>query len=236
MHDPVMKEKIHAAKVKAIKAKSARMHERTAHLRSRLEPIVVKLGGWSQPPRGGPRTSGIAVSELAGVVYHWANIRGRAELPKTSIRSGAVIDEESLRAPAQTLKQPGKTLGEKWLPLFEVFIDELERNAGVPVDYNKAAARYWELYREWKGISNGATTPAAGPPVKLAVVPANDTPITEPKYVEVGPRHDPNPPSLALEAVFRMSQAADAGEHFHDIMAIGERIAKLELEKGQRWE
>lgn len=194
---------VQAAKVAAIHAKSERMHERTGKLRARLEPIIVKIGGWRY--KAGREGVGVSVTELAAVAEHFAKTRGRQELPKG-------VSENALRASAQSLKKPGDTLGEKWLPFWELFVDELERG-GDPL------GRWMELYREWKGIPKEVTTPAPGEPVELAK--ANGK-------ADLGPKTFPK---IALQAVAWMAKSADGEEQMQEVIGIGQSILQLEMER-----
>lgn len=211
---------VQAAKLRAIKARSDGFRERTAVLRSRVEPVISKLGGWGQGKYG------VGVSEFGEVVYHWAKRRGRIELPKTTshgAKAGTDITPAHVGANVGRLKHPEQTIGGTWLPLFEVFADELERNAGVPVDPVKAAARYRELLLEAKGLAPRHPSPAAGPPQEIVPVP-------EPKEEKEkhGPLHDKvAAPTLALRALFHM--ARDPEVESKVAVDIATEIAELEL-------
>lgn len=226
-NDPERKAEIQRLKVAGIKAKSARQREQTAKLRGRFEPIVPNVGGWADKSVTRGERTRLTVTELADVATYWGTSRGRVEFPK-DLKTGKPVEAHTTRGAAQTLKTPGATLGEKWLPFWEVFIDHLWAGAGT--DAKKAAARYMELLREMKGI---VTPPVAEGTVSnrpLALVPPSVVEAPpEPVFEKVGPAYDPDPPSLALETVFLMARCAE--NNFDQVMKAGERIARLELKQ-----
>jgi len=162
------------------------------------------------------------------------------------------------------LKTPGNTIGEKWIPLFEIFVDDLERDAGTPPKPEKAAERYMELLRvEVKGLSPGPTSPRPLPPVikvephektppepvaareRTRIVVDLDEPTPEPETTDVssesariGPRYEPDTyidaPVLALDVLYEMAARSHPSDH-----EARERHVKLarqiaELELNQR--
>lgn len=218
---------VQAKKVAAIKRISDANRERTGRLRARFEPIVVKLGGWS--PGGRQSTHGVKVAEVGETIFAWAKSRGRAELPERLHNDPArFIEASHVAAAVQSLKKPGETLGTKWTPLLEVFIDELERNSGTPPNHERSAHRFRELLREAKGISPGPSTPAAmPPPLKNGQVAEVARPVET--TVKLGPGYDPKAPALALRAMWLMAKGG--GEDQTEAMDIATGIAELELRR-----
>lgn len=209
-NDPTRREEIEAAKLAGIREKSQRLNEQTAKLRSRLEPMIVKMGGWKE--RGG-KGSGVAATELAGVAAHFARSRGRMELPKD-------VSENALKASAQTLKTPGGTLGDRWLPFWTLFVDELERT-GDPL------GRWLELYREWKGIPERkeVETPAPLPPPGngRAVVRWHEDDRPQPV---VGPVTQPQ---WSIKAAVMMARSPENSEEA--ILEVFEKLWQMESER-----
>lgn len=197
--DPKVREAMRAGQV----ARSARLKEQTAVLRGRVEPIVAKLGGWRV--HGG--RSGISATDFASTAMHWARQRGRVELPKdasvTNVANGV-----------RNLAQPGETMGEKWHDLFVIFIDELERESGVPPDPAESALRYQELYRDALGISAGPRTP---------LPPAEAAPVVR---AEVGPRYSDRPTSLAFRVMYWLGKTDIEQAEASEIVA---QIAEMEI-------
>lgn len=246
LQDPAIRERMLAS----IQAKADVNREATAKLRARLEPIIAKLGGW-RDVRGDNRTvSGVSITEYSEVMSHWATVRGRVEFPKKTQR-GTAMNMGALTQAVRNLKIPGNTVGEWWMPLFTVFVDELEHRASTPgggIDLGKAADRYRELLREQKGIPVPIATPPAGEPTgarpePLPRGPHEPPPVDVPQVVEhetIGPRHDVHAPKIALEAVARMVMGyAGMGEDGSDgewkrILEIGAEIAELELNRTRR--
>lgn len=206
---------VQARRDAATRARSNRNKDRTSALRARWEPIVMKLGGWAAG-----RGSGVRLTEMGEVMFAWARNRGRMELPKTTM-TGAAMTASALSQTVRTFRTPGGTLGEKSLELFEAFIDDVERECGVPVDTAKAASRYMGFLREAKGISTGPTSPAPSParvippppvvppspappvipparpiPDDLLVAAGHAAPVPPPSpraaSAEIGPRYDPD--------------------------------------------
>lgn len=244
-----------ALKVAGVKAKAEKLRERTAKLRARLEPIVAKGGGWGTSAR---YSSGVSLKEFGEVVYHWATVRGRVELPKKSHVGDRAIEVSHVVQAAGRLKRPGQTLGETWLPLFEVFIDDLERNAGTPPRPERALERYFELLREANGVSSGPQSPAAGEPVeKVVAEPEAETEVEAVTTVVVSEdilegmieaglaevvdeveevetpytRSSPTAvkvPSAALRALWFMARGANDDEQ-GQVVDLAAEIARLEL-------
>lgn len=232
--DPEKKAAIHEAKVKAIKAKSAKAMEETGQLRSRLEPVVSRIGGWGD--RGGRfntdwtmeerRARTLSLTELGAVARHWAESRGREEAPRLK-GTRTIVDVKVFAQAAGNLKLPGHTLGDQWRPFWTAFVDELYRGGPDP---NKAASRYWELYREMRGLVSAPTSPPSflDPPAPREAAPSPE-PADQPKVEKpLGPAHDRTIPHLALEAMYLM---ASGTADYDQAMKVAERIAKLELEQ-----
>lgn len=153
--------------------KSEEYRERTAKIRARWEPILAKLGGWQRVQHG----PGVSKVDFGRAMTGWAGRRGRVELPKKTQR-GTPMNEGAIQQIVNNFSKGG-TLGDVWAPLFEVFIDALERGSGTPPDPSKSAEHYREFLREEKGISPGPQSPAAGPP-------ASEEPLLR-KPVEAAP-------------------------------------------------
>lgn len=215
-----------AAKLRAIQKKSDANRERTARIRARFEPIAAKLGGWTSGR--GMHSSGLQATEVGLVIYSWAKTRGRLELPaKVHTDPLKHIGPEHVAQAVQRLKNPAETLSDRWTPLFEVFVDELQRNAGTPPDPQKAAYRYQELLREAKGISDPPASPAALPPVPVAPPSANGDQEAHVEHVKVGPAHSQQAaPKLALKAMWYMAKGSD---DLDDALDVAAEIAELEL-------
>jgi len=240
--DPERAAAINAAKLAAIDAKSKKAREETAQLRARLEPVVIHLGGWGG--RGGrfnveipmeermART--LSLTELAAVAHHWAFTRGRMEAPRVK-GTTQIVDVGVFHSAATQVKLPGHTLGDSWRPFWTAFIDELYSNAGTGADApRKAASRYWELYREMKGVPvREPATPPGGPAAAPSAPPGAredaepETAAEEP--LRIGPAYDSPLPALAFEALWLMAKGTD---DYDKAMSVAEKIAKLELERG----
>lgn len=218
---------VQAAKIAAIKEKSRKQAALTLELRGRLEPLVVKLGGWnSSGSRGG---SGVTASELGLVARHWANVHSRV---------GVWANDAAARGAAQTLKTGG-TLGEKPRELFTLIVDELETVA------KKGGAegvrqRYFALIRDAKGLApeRGPELPAPGPVSDASgngsgvLPPAAAPPPIVTRVVDrpsVLPGDTGEVPTLALRSLAEMMMG-DADEERRDrAIKLAEDILRLEL-------
>lgn len=233
---------VQAKKVEAVKAKSRRYNELTAQMRSDLEPLVVKLGGWRLRP-GDEVGGGISAVLMADVMTHWAKSRGREEYPKRTYANRSADPESGARSSAQNLKKPGATIGEHWYPIWRLFVDDLleadkkDKREGV-------RKRWFQLYREMKGLPGEPTNvPVMEPPgqngqtnghvhttlrVVGGVVQAGEpASAEEDTTVKLGPLHHPTIPSLALEAMWLMAKGTDDQDK---AMGVAEKILKLEIE------
>lgn len=205
--DPAVQE----AKIAAIKARSASFNERTASLRSISEPTMVKLSAANDV-------------EFARVARHWAGVRGRMELPSDS-------SEAALIQSFRLLRRPGSTLGEKWLPFWELVFTELNREG----DPN---AKYLNWLRQFKGIPETPSSPSPLPPQEEGLpVSIRKTgsrwrttrvEAEEVREPVVGPLADKTP-MLALRAVAMM--ARNPGARMEEVLEIGEDILRMELER-----
>lgn len=221
-------EEMQQKKLAGIKRKSDANKERTGKIRARFEPIAMKLGGWAQGR--GNHLTGLAATEVGEVIFHWASTRGRMELPKRVHNQPAkLIDATHVVQSVQRLKTPAETMGERWTPLFEVFIDELERGAGTPPDPQKAAYRYQELLREAKGISPGPQSPAALPPLRSHENGSGGQEQATAAVEKLGPAFEIKAPSLALRAMWLMAKGS--GDSESDALSIASDIAELELKR-----
>jgi hypothetical protein len=229
---------IRARMLQTIQDKSAASKEATARLRARWEPILAKLGGWSE--RGGDphHRGGVSIVEFTEVMQHWATVRGRTEMPKKTQR-GTPMNMGAMTQITRNLKIPGNTIGDYWMPLFKVFVDELEMKAGSPVDSQKAANRYLELLKEMKGITAAPQAPPAGPPT-LAPQPLPQTPheaLPEPTPLRpqtppvLGPATRVHAPRLALETLYLLARRDSSGTDEKRIIGLAAEIAELELNR-----
>jgi hypothetical protein len=207
---------VQAAKVEAIKAKSRAQAQLTQELRGRLEPIIVKLGGWHEGRGGG---GGVPPTELGRVNHYWLQQQGQLTWPTGDAAGNAL----------GVLKRGG-TLGEKVRPMVEAFVEELERQGENVRNF------YFELVREMKGLPASQRIERDRP---LALVPGEarggDETEEEPATSQV--EHAPAPPSvavlsagvpmLAMEAVYLMAQAPNAD--MAAVLSLGEKIARMEM-------
>jgi hypothetical protein len=212
--DPEAKARREAAKVAAIKAKSAANAERTRKVRARLEPIVTKLGGWDK--------FGLT-SNLGLVYFHLMKTMNQVDGPATAASAAGTI---------QRLKR-GETLSEKTIPLVEIMLNDLEKK-GDPV------ARFMELQREAKGIIPPAPGPAPFPRAADAAPGAGDAgdAPTDPEAgagtarpVTLVPRRHPaamTVPELAIEAAVRMARDPEAD--IEKVIALAQKLAFIELQ------
>lgn len=182
--------------------------ERTRKLRARLEPMIVKLGGsWSK--RG-------FSAEFAQVAYHLLASRGVVD--RWASLAGCIQNLNNLNR--------GATMSDKLASAWEAVLDDLEK-APDP------KARYFELLRESKGIT--AKPPLVVPPRKPPIEPAAPSEVVErQQVVPLRPRAVAGPdaaiiPRLALQAVFLMTVGREEPV-MDEILAVGEKIARLELE------
>lgn len=211
---------------RALQERTDKLRGTSAQLRARLEPIIAKLGGWS---RGG---SGVSQVDFVKVVLHWLDAyEQRAALwPKTKDGVGEV-DVEELRRAVTNLRQPDKTVGEKWTMLLRGFIDELQREAGVPPDPAEAALKYLELLRETKGLVSPRTNGAG--PGSLIPQPEPARPLDGLTALREG-----GPvllTSLALEVLVGMARGAGEGpEERARVIGVAVAVAELELEQTRR--
>lgn len=228
---------IRARMLQTIQDKSAASKEATAKLRSRWEPILAKLGGWGDATGGHRPARGVSIVEFTEVMHHWAQVRGRTELPKKTQR-GTPMNMGAMTQITRNLKIPGNTIGDYWMPLFRVFIDELEMKAGSPVDAQKAANRYLELLKEMKGITEAPQAPPAGPPT-LAPRPLPQTPHEPPEPTPLRPQSPPvfgpatrvHAPKLALETLYLLARRDSGGTDEKRIIGLAAEIAELELNR-----
>lgn len=232
---------VQAAKVARIKEISREFHERTVKLRSRIEPIIAKLGGWSagRGPQG--QGSGVRIAEFGEVLMYWGDTRNIVETPSDS-KTGQPPNKDAVTQAMRNLMKKDGTLGRTWLPIVERFTDDLEDRAGTPPRPERAAERYRELYREMRGISLVTDRPpkALETAVRIRQRPPDleaaaaylesQREAPEPEHEQVGPLYQPQAPSIAMQAVFLMARGA-ATEDMETIVKLGEQIARLEMGK-----
>lgn len=203
-----------------IAQESRRREERTKQLRSRVEPIVMKLGGWER--RG-------ATAELGRVAMYFAAKAGK----KTW------ASESSAMQNAHQLKK-GNTLSDQAVDAWNLLCDELEkawrRGPGTTPNDEALRERWFELVREEKGIKPDPPPPdprKPGPVIRTQIKPPGETEPEEESASNNGRVHHVGPlsdktPTVALKAVFLMSQSADS-EQMDDVLAVGEDILRLEM-------
>lgn len=125
-------DQIQRAKANETLAKQSRERQnRTRDIRSRIEPIVAKVGGWEK--RG-------VSAQLAEILFHTARSLD-SDNPKT------------LAAALQQVAQvkTGKTLSDKSAVCWEITIDQLEQG-------DDPVSRWFTMYREAKHLPNNGVT------------------------------------------------------------------------------
>lgn len=224
---------IEARRLRALRERSDALKEQSMVLRSRAEPIVAKLGGW------GTRTTLGTVTplEFSEVIWHWAIREQRSELPETTPR-GEPTTIDHMRQAVMRLKAPSETIPERWLGLLKAFIDELERDAGLPPDAAEAANRYRTLHRESRSlpvVDDFEEDDTFEPEERvladelrdtMAKYNGNGTVTPEQMYERVGPLYELEVlPPLAAEVLFRIDPAAT---DFDTALKLATSVARLE--------
>lgn len=221
----------------AAKARSDENARRSLDLRYRLERMIVKLGGWNTAH--GTAVNGVSIADFMRIIQHW--------LAKPETKLAWPTDKglpTSLAAASQALanlRKADSTIGAKWLPVFEGFMDYLY--AEDAADSELAATRYRILVRETRGaVSTGVTQrtrpalpaePGAGratiePPSENGEVVDDIGPGFQPAYIDA--------PELALKALYYMARGSDdarVGEP-GTIVDIARSIAELEQNNPNR--
>jgi len=205
-------------KVEAVKARAREQASLTQAVRSRFEPIVVKLGGWHEG-HGRHGAPGVQVSELGRVMMFW--LTGE-QLPSFSTLAAA-------QQVAGNLKRGG-TISDKNRAILEPFVVELEQKGDDARDF------YFEVVRAVKGLPPSQRHERDRP---LQLVSGNGA-TGEPAGDETEPEESvaaPAPPSvavlsagvpmLAMEAVYLMARAGD--NDMATVLTIGEKLARLEM-------
>lgn len=226
---------VEARRLAALRERSDALKQQSMVIRSRVEPVVAKLGGW------GNRTSLGAVSplEFAEVCWNWAIRADRRELPETTTR-GEPVTLDHMRQAVMRLKNPSETLPERWLPIMKAFADELERQAGDPPDAMEAANHYRTLLRESRQLplpdEDFEEDETFTPEQKnlhdhLAEVTAkwngNGSIGPEaPEYERFGPMYEAEGlPVTAMEVLYRIDPA---GTDFDTAMRLAMEVARME--------
>lgn len=208
-----------------IAEESKRRHERTLQLRSRIEPIVTKLGGWER--RG-------MVTELGRTAFHFLEDNNRSERWKTE--AGALQNANQLRK--------GNTLSDQAVDAWNLFADELEkawrRGPGTSPNDEALRERYFELVRAGKGIKDepkpDKQRERRNGPVHRYQMEDRQEPEPEPEAAaaperrngaHVGPLSE-KLPTVALKAVFLMSQDRRL-DQMDEVLEVGEEILRLEI-------
>lgn len=201
----------------ATRQKAKERHAATMKQRERLEPIIVKLGGW------GTRAPGKSKAVEISAVWHWF-IESRGIVEK--VAAGLPGYENAMRN-----YKAGNTVADASRASFEYFLRELE-------DAKDPLARYMEMLRLSRGLPPKDTaeiqlTGTAAPGVQL-VVPERPKDETEDKAKDNGKgkvaRIAPaawTQPHLAVEAVAQMMVGRDAVDG--DVLQLGQQILELEL-------
>lgn len=217
----------------ALQERSDALKEQSMVLRSRAEPIVAKLGGW------GTRTTLGTVTplEFAEVMWAWAVREQRTELPATTTR-GEPVTIDHMRQAVMRLKAPSETIPERWMGMLKAFIDELEREAGLPPDAMEAANRYRTLHRESRSLpvvddfeEDDTFEPeerALADHLRETMAKYNGNGASPPPEYEerLGPMYDAEVlPPLAAEVLYRIDPAAT---DFDTALKLAASVARLE--------
>lgn len=216
---------------RAAKLRSDEFGKRSRDLRARIEMMIVKLGGWNTGH--GLSVNGVSVADFMRLVRHWLDKHQTGLAWPTD--KGLPTSTAAAQSALSNLRKPDSTIGAKWLPLMEGFVDYLY--AEDALDAEKAASRYRILVRETRGeVKSGITQRSSAPvepgagaarPPQREVVSADDA--NEEIARELGPAHTNGrvePPMLAMRALFHMARDPDAGD---SVIEIAHRIAELEL-------
>lgn len=199
---------VQAAKVAAVKARAARLAEATASVRERMQPLVMKIGGW------GMHKGEVTASELGLVAMHWG--RDRPDVFATA---------DAARASAQGNMKHEGGCNERALGFWDAFVTAWA-TAEDPRSW------YFDLAREMKGLpaiekhvivggadvpeASGKKHPRAGrvKTYRMERHPLESSPI-------IG--------ELAMKAVMLMAAGRDLDKADQDqILEVGEQIAALE--------
>jgi hypothetical protein len=196
---------VQARKLAALQDAARARAERTRKIRSRLEPMIIKIGGgWDK--RG-------FISELGLVCFHLASTRKRVENFKSL--SGARQNTLSLRK--------GGTLSDNAALCWELLLGDLE---AANRQEDGARTRYMELLREAKGLPSepkGLRVPETEKPEPEVAPPRQIVQILPWKEV----------PSVALRAAILMAPASSEKERAEQL-SVAEDILRLELEAAER--
>lgn len=214
--EPWMREKAQAA----MREKSEQNRIATIALREKFEPIMVKLGGWDKKGN---------LAQIAEAADWLLRTRGWVGMEKVSSSNWCYHVLQKMRK--------GETLAQESRERFDEFIKDLEAHPDSVV-------RFFEIVRLSKGLAgrDPDAPPADGAAVRFPVRAGTPLPLPgqngehpeTPAERAIAARHEPvehlpyTMPTLALEAVWRMGKAK--GADYDDVMEVGERILKLELE------
>jgi hypothetical protein len=210
-------------RIEATKAAARDRADLTAKLRSRLEPIIVKLGGWHETSGPAGPGGGVAATELGRAMQHWLTREGITAFPSENAAVQCV----------NTNLRKGGTVGDKNVPMIEAFISELERQG------ENVQAWYFKLVRESKGLPPPTRIERDRPLQLLAGDPEETPGGTADEEPEARPLPPSAPPAVAalyaevprltMEALFYMS-IGGTEETKDGILNLAERLAKLEME------
>jgi hypothetical protein len=187
--------------------------ERTKKIREKLEPLVMRVGGWSRGNKAGASSMGVVPAELGIAAHHWGNERGRVDTPK-SVNSCQVSVYSNLKK--------GGTLSDASADFWEAFVNEWDA-APDPRRW------YFDQVRVAKGlVIESSLEPAAIPEGPVAEqVSSVAAMLAEQKATRVAATIPEGVGHLALKAVFLMARGGDAD--MHEILETGERILALEI-------
>lgn len=225
--DPKAKQR--RAMAAAAKLRGDEFRQRSRDLRSRIEMMVVKLGGWNTGH--GTSVNGVTVADFMRLVRHWLDKhQTKIKWPEDKgIPTSPAAANQSLT----NLRKPDGTIGAKWLPVIEAFVDYLYDEDAL--DAEKAASRFRILARETRGeVKSGVLAARSSPPepgAGLARPRHDEDEGANGRVVErIGPAHDTGgrvePPELAMRALYWMSRGEGAGE---SVIEIAHKIAELEM-------
>lgn len=202
LQDPAVKEKAHIA----LQREMARREQETKKIRERIEPLVVKLGGWEKHG---------FVADLGRVMYHVVKARGRVEAPKN--QAAAVANARNLKL--------GGTLSDSNAICWNLLLDDLEQaQLSGPTGLRD---RWVELCREAKGVNRVPSTLPPELPGLNGVEPEPPTPLQlapAPAAIVV--------PRLALEAAARMGKGVTTDAEMNEVIVLAEKFAQLEIQTG----
>lgn len=200
---------IQAKKVAAVKARHAHFAELTRDIRTRIEPLITKVGGW------GMRSGQVTASELGAAAMYWG--RDRADV---------FGSQDGAKSSAQANIKQGGTLSEKGVSFWDAFVTAWE-SAEDPQRW------YFDLVREMKGLpkTNVIIAGAVQPETTQKKRNLRRAGRVRSYVLEEEKKHPLEPPtiigSLALQAVALMAAGSDPSDR-REIIETGERILLLE--------